>query len=476
MKPSLVIELNQSRFARLDLRWSIGLAILSAAIGVALAVNAQVGIVVFAAAMGISASAGSTAAWIGAALSAALLAKGLSTVGALPSVASFMDIPLSWGALAVAALKRRPAADGTRLHMKTLGAVAACVACSSIINPAEPLRPVLYLALLGEPFAAVGALMLDPPSTRERRHLRRLLIALILLQVPIAYLQFSRFGISDHVQGTLVGAGAGAHTMSAVVLVGALWLLLSSNGRLRLRRSVLVLAMLLIPFLADAKQVLLATPAIVLAGRWRGRMAAYVVQAVLIAGVVAALFYIYPAGANALRFLHQSENGRGGKEAVAGFIWHKLDTDPGSLLAGKGPAETVSRAAFMTTDLYQRANSPLRILGLKPAAIALEAQSLAVADSGGGTSLNSGLSSAFGVIGDIGLLGFAAYVLLLGQVIVALRRRRSPEAVAATGGWAMWAVLGFVFDWWEQPPFGLVLAVLSGLALTADASSRRDLA
>ena len=30
----------------------------------------------------------------------------------------------------------------------------------------------------------------------------------------------------------------------------------------------------------------------------------------------------------------------------------------------------------------------------------------------------------------------------------------------------MFALLGFVFDWWEQPPFSVFLAVLAGLALS----------
>ena len=84
----------------------------------------------------------------------------------------------------------------------------------------------------------------------------------------------------------------------------------------------------------------------------------------------------------------------------------------------------------------------------------------------GGTSFNSGLSSALGILGDLGLAGTAAYAALYGSLFIAVRRLRSPEAVAATGGWAMWGVLGLVFDWWEQPPLSLVLAVLSGLALT----------
>ena len=37
--------------------------------------------------------------------------------------------------------------------------------------------------------------------------------------------------------------------------------------------------------------------------------------------------------------------------------------------------------------------------------------------------------------------------------------------VAAAAGFAMFIVLGLVFDWWEQPPFGVFLGVLAGLSL-----------
>ena len=40
-------------------------------------------------------------------------------------------------------------------------------------------------------------------------------------------------------------------------------------------------------------------------------------------------------------------------------------------------------------------------------------------------------------------------------------------------GFAMFAVLGVVFDWWEQPPFSVFLAVLAGLALTEPNQSGR---
>jgi hypothetical protein len=71
-----------------------------------------------------------------------------------------------------------------------------------------------------------------------------------------------------------------------------------------------------------------------------------------------------------------------------------------------------------------------------------------------------------GVFGDVGLLGLAVYSLFWICTAIQLRRRRTPEADAALAGVAIFGLLGLVYDWWEQPPFTVVLAALVGLALT----------
>ncbi len=258
--------------------------------------------------------------------------------------------------------------------------------------------------------------------------------------------------------------------ISAVVVVGAIWILTGGLGRdvLGAARLPVVAALLVIPFLADAKQVILALPAIVLASSWRVGRLQFLVRGALVAGAVVALFALAPAGNTAERYLEENQQGQGGKQATALFLWHKLDSDPASLAFGKGPAETVSRAAFMTTPLVQRADSPLAVLDLKPAALAVEAQSIALEVSGGGRRppFNSGTSSALGVLGDLGIFGLLAYAGLLLSLFLRLRAETSAEGVAAASGFALFLVLGFVFDWWEQPPFGVVIGVLAGLSLS----------
>jgi hypothetical protein len=295
-------------------------------------------------------------------------------------------------------------------------------------------------------------------------------LVLVLIQIPIDFWQASTLGIGDGVQGTLHGAGAGHHVMAAVVTVGAIWIAVTKDYPLPWR-CVAVALLAFIPFLADAKQVVLALPAILIVGRWRTPKD-IVLRAGAVAGAIAALILLVPAGQSAVRYLNETRSGQGGKEETAKVVWATNRSDPASLAFGQGPAETVSRAAFMTTDLLLRPGSPLRVFELKPARIALQAQESAMRVSGGGTSFNTGLSSALGVFGDLGLAGLVAYLGLLGSAILALRKVATPEGIAAAAGFAMFAVLGLVFDWWEQPPFSVFLAVLAGLALSRASADR----
>jgi hypothetical protein len=409
-----------------------------------------------------------------AAIIAAITFKGLVTLGALPSVATFMDIPLAWGALTSALLRRDARTPDANRYLRWIVVLAAAVFIAAMLNGTELLRPVLYLGLLGEPFAIVGALLLDPPSPRARKTLLHVAAGLVAIQVPLAYLQFASHSNPDRVQGTLWGAGAGAHTMSGIVAVGAFWLLSKGHGRIAWRRLALICLMLGVLFIADAKQVIFALPALALAVPLRRGQVSFLIRGMAVAVSIAALVSL-PAGQTAVRFLQKDRTGASGKQAAAAFVWQSAVSDPTSLVFGQGPGESVSRTAFMTTDLLLQPDSPIRVFGLAPAKTAVEVQDLALARSGGGTSSNSGLSSALGVFGDIGLFGAFAYAGLLGLTYFSVRRRSSPEAEAAAGGWALFAVLGFVFDWWEQPPLAVLLAVLTAVALT-EQRPRREVA
>ena len=449
--------------ARMPVLAWMGSAAASVALGVGIVANPQLAFIAIAAFLGASALAAPAGAWVLCALIAALAFRGLVELEALPSVATYVDLPLAWGALAVALVKNPARPPFLRRHFLWLAALGLAVMLAWAFHPSEILRPILYLALLGEPFAIVGALLADPPSPRLRRLLEGALVGLVLIQIPVAALQLATLGQGDTIQGTLYGAGAGAHVISGVVIVGAIWFLGGGIARRVLGPMWLpiVVALFVIPFVADAKQVIAATPVIVLASSWSGGRLGVLLRAALAAVLVVALFTLAPAGQTAQEYIERNSGEQGGKEATLLFVWEKLDDEPASIAFGRGPAETVSRAAFET-----RAGSPLADLGLKPAPIASEAARGAREVSGGSTSFDIGISSMIGVLGDLGVIGVAAYGGLLLSLMLRLRRERSPDGVAAAAGFALFLVLGVVVDWWEQPPFGVFIATLAGLALT----------
>lgn len=437
---------------------------LSLAVGFMVSTRPQLSVAAVLGVIGVAALGAPASAWLGAALVATLSFKGLGTLGLIPSVATFADMFLVWGALLSGLLRSRRIPRSAVRPLRLLGALAVCMAASGALNQTEIVRPLVYLILLGTPFAAATALLVDPPSLRARRLLTRLLLVLLVVQIPVTLWQASVLDNADLVEGTLLGAGAGAHVISAIAVVGAIWIISATPLTTRAKLAT-ALPLLAVPFLADAKQVVFAAPAMLVAGNWRGtRDVVLRFSAVGIALFV--LLTLIPAGKTATQFLENARAGRGGKEAATNVVFDALRSDPASLLLGLGPAESVSRAAFMTTPLLLDADSPLRVLGLEPAETALIVDTRARAVSGGYTSFDTGLSSALGVLGDIGVLGAAVYVALLLSFFAALRRSSSPTAVPATCGLALFSLLGLVFDWWEQPPFGILVGVLVGLALT----------
>jgi hypothetical protein len=444
----------------------LGIGLCSAALGFGIVANLQVAFIALVALFGIAALAAPASSWVIGAVIAAVGFRGLVQLNVLPAVATFIDLPLAWGALGVALLKQRKRSPLLAGHMARLGVLAIAVVLAAIFNHSQLLRPVLYLALLGEPFAVMGALLAEPPTAGQRRALRRTLFALLMIQVPVCLFQFAAIGPGDPVQGTLYGAGAGAHVISAVIVVGAIWILSGGVRLPPLMRHPIPGVMLTIPFLADAKQVILASPAIILATDWQGGLSKFVLRAALAIGAVVALFTVIPAGSVTAKFIEEAQSGQGGKQETASLVWQKLQADPGSLAFGLGPAETVSRAAYLTTGEGSRAGSPLASLGLTPATIPAEAEVAALQVSRGGTSFNHGTSSALGVLGDLGVFGLMAYMALVFSTFLRLRKAPSPEGIAAASGFALFLVLGVVLDWWEQPPFGVVLGALGGLALT----------
>ena len=134
----------------------LGAATLAVALGWGLTTNQQLSFVALVVVVGLMASTAPASAWVSAALVAALTFKGFVSLGVLPSVATFIDLPLAWGALFVALLKQQRALP--------LAAEAPAVACCPRI------RRLVRLGL--EPFRGPptsGLLHAARRAVRDRR-------------------------------------------------------------------------------------------------------------------------------------------------------------------------------------------------------------------------------------------------------------------------------------------------------------------
>jgi hypothetical protein len=451
------------------------------AVGFLLPWSKQAAFVAVACILGLVALAAPTTYWVIAALVSSFTFQGLTTVGLLPSLGTVLPIGVAWGALVVAVLRRRamPMPNHTRPYVRWLVVLALVAIVSGLFNHVEILRPFLSIGLLGVPFVVLAAMLVDPPSPRERSLVMKIAMGLIVLQIPIALWQFALGGgvnyggsnltAADRIQGTFISRGGGSGVLSAVALIGVVWLL---SRRLTPWSVALAALLAVLPFISDSKQVLFALPIAVLATAPQGLTFGYFVRSGVAVGLLAILLFIVPVGKVALGYIHRDQtHGGTPKVQVAHWLWNEARSDPVTLAFGKGPAETVSLAAYYTTPGFLSAGSPFHALGLKPAAIAEETDYLAYQAKEGRSSYQSAISSALGVFGDFGLAGVVAYGGLLVTLLLALAGSRSAEGTAAMSAVALFAFLGFIYGWWESPGLPAFVGVLAGVALTEPARS-----
>lgn len=456
------------------------------AVGLLLPWSTQAAFVAVGGILGVAALGAPTTSWVVAALVSSFTFQGLTTLGLLPSLGTVLPIAISWGALLVAFLKKRavPIPRNARPYLRWLIAFSLIAIVSGLFNHVEILRPFLLIGLLGVPYVLLASILVDPPGVRERAVLLKITMGLILLQIPVAFWQFALHGGGNHggsnlhtggdrVQGTFISHGGGSGALGAVALIGAIWLL---ARRRTLWHVALAGVLTVFPFITDSKQVLFALPIAVLATAPQGLTLGYFFRSGLAVGLLAILLFVLPVGKVARAYLRQDEqHGGNPKGQVAQWLWKDLRADPVSLTFGKGPAETVSLAAYYTTPGFLSARSPLHALGLRPAEIAVKADYLAygVVNNEERSSFQSPVSSALGVFGDLGVAGILTYGALLVTLLVALSGSRSAEGIAAMSAVALFAVLGFVYGWWEGPGLPAFVGVLAGLALTESALSGR---
>ena len=148
-------------------------------------------------------------------------------------------------------------------------------------------------------------------------------------------------------------------------------------------------------------------------------------------------------------------------------LWHDVCGSVVTLVFGFGPGETVSRFSFLTTPALFKEGSPVALLGLHPSTRADYYDGIAFSGPyTGSSSFTSAQSSAFGILGDYGIVGVLGFAVLIAAVLSALLRSEERKLrSAALAAWALLLPLSIVFDWLEQPPFTLAVMLMTGLAL-----------
>jgi hypothetical protein len=446
--------------------WAIYTATVAFAglLGYATALNPAIGVAVLMVLLLLIGTSVSPTYWVLGAVTAAITFRSLATFGVLPSFATYLDFVLAWGALAVALITCDDWSPRARVTLSWLAALAGAILISSLLAGFELFRGVFYLALIGEPVALLCAVLVAPPRPRMRRVLTITVLALLAIQIPIALGQFITHGTGDLVQGTFAGSEAGAHLLGGISAVGAFWFL---ARRFSWVNVFVVVFLVLLIFLADAKAVILALPVALVAVSPRRRLT-FIAGAVLVAAAL--VVYVTSPYVNqqyGLTEIGRAESGQGGKFDGLKFVSDGMKSSLGTAIFGQGPAQTVSRAAYLTTDPLRKPSSPLAALNLEPSKTALDFGAV----SGEGSSFDAARSSAVGLLGDGGILALIAFTGAWGSVFLAVRSVRSPEAWAAAAGIGMLAVLGLVADFWEQGAFTLLVAMLAGLALTQEPDS-----
>ncbi len=396
----------------------------------------------------------------------------MTTTGLAPRIVDFADfgfVLLLVISAVVARLGSDTALPPERVRvLKAIAGFALVIVLSALVNGAPAERLLAGLLLTLEPFLLLGALLLATPDKVGRRFLIGTLIAVCVSQVPFAFIQSFSSANPDDVKGTLLGTGAGHHVMAGGLIIGLFAAVALVKRPLIL--VVIAVVVLLIGVLADAKQVMIPAPiAYVAATIFASRSsfdARRILNALLLTSGFALVVLTMAPVDSALDMVQRTNDTGGGKPALTRLIFRDLLDDPLQGAFGFGPGETVSRFGYLTT-LLESEGSPTEAIGLEPGS-RTEAYDRAVAGAGfiSDSSFSSGQSSLLGIAGDYGFLGLIAAGWVIWSIVDELRRVGTGLAQSAIAAWVLVIPLAYIFDWLEQPPFMLLVALVTGLAFT----------
>lgn len=392
----------------------------------------------------------------------------------LPPAVNFLHLPVLFGSY----LLSRVRPHSTRLRvLEVMMAVFTVLTFASFVGSDDSsiLRTALLWPVLIEAFIVIATIWHLAESGLQSEAPKRLALALVLIQVPLAIGQALMFGIGDEVQGTLVNQGAGHHVLGAMGLVAALAgfaAIVVGRAPIRSVYGFAVLGGFVLAVLSDMKQGLVVffvvAVGLVLARRGRHDRSPLrgpsqaVVRLVSILSIVALAFTAVAwnqgfatVASESWRFDAVVE----AKSAALVMSSELMQEQPHSFLVGLGPGTTFTRVAWLSSPLGR--DSYLESFGLSTSETSTRMASEWLSNPAWrSSSVSSPFSSWTGILGDLGLFGLAAYAGLWWAVWYGYRD--SSEKVEVRAVLVFLVLLGGLFNWLEEPVLGIVAALMVG--------------
>lgn len=330
---------------------------------------------------------------------------------------------------------------------------------SAVVNGAGAVNAVLGFSILAEPFLLFAVLLDVELDSRSIRRLRGWLVALAVVQIPIAFAQWPRAlaeNNADLVQGTFTGMVAGHHILGGVAMVGALYVLAASGTRAVRMRWTLAAPLFAIVVISDTKQVMLAFLAgYVVLRALRVRNAAQASKFAIRAGALVVGIYVAQWLVGTQGYFYHAQTvlaGFAGKFVVFPILSGHFDSI-WNWLFGVGPGHGVARLGGWLLEKYWHVLAPL---GATRTGIPAQVWG-ASGPLGDRSSFFIPLFSWAGIFGDVGLGGILVYGALLWTTF----RRFCVDDTCRVMVISI-VCLGFMFEWLEEPNFMLyAMAVIA---------------
>ena len=394
------------------------------------------------------------ASFLGLVLLAAVLFPRVLTALGAPSALNFAHFALAVPCAALALPQMREGMAGRVIV--TLALLFAVICASALLNQAGATNAALDFLLLSEPFLFLLLLVSEPMSTRQFTRFRTATLLFATIHVLLGLYQGLSGRTNDDVKGVFIGQGAGHHVGGAVALATAAYLLLGHGraGRLLLRLGMALGCWMVVVF-SDSKQVVAAFVAAlvgVLAVRTRDFRS--LALSLALGGAALAIAWPLRSEFQVTSMLTEEWRMRGGieqKASIAPLLASHCDS-PANWLLGLGPGHTVGRLGSSLLE-YRPLLEPLgaTLSPITREAIRLrESSEFSSTHSHTGSSVWSPLFFWAGLIGDLGLLGWAVYLALWTIVWRSICRTALSQLLVLS-----MFVLGIIFAWLEEPGYML---------------------